>query len=124
MPKLQEKPSALKRELLKMKILSFFYFLGHFCPPGSGSGSAICMRIRIQQLKLMRIRIRIRIRIRNPASGAWIFRSKNNHTPCKFKVNLLIIFSRHLFYVNVRSNIFLAVFFRSNFFICWTKVGN
>ncbi len=36
-----------------MKILYFFYFLGHFCPPGSGS--AIWMRIRIQQLKLMRI---------------------------------------------------------------------
>ncbi len=41
-PKLQEKPSALKREhpaLQKMKILFFFGVLGHFCPPGSGSGS-------------------------------------------------------------------------------------
>ncbi len=59
--KLQEKPSALKREhpaLQNMKILYFFsIFVGHFCPPGSGSGYAIWMRIRIriQQLKLMRI---------------------------------------------------------------------
>ncbi len=43
-----------------MKILYFFFFVGHFCPPGSGS--AIWMRVRIQQLNLMRIRIRIRIR--------------------------------------------------------------
>jgi hypothetical protein len=45
MPKLQEKPSALKREhpaLQKMKILSFFYFLGSFLPSWS--------RIRIRNL--------------------------------------------------------------------------
>jgi hypothetical protein len=55
MPKLQKKHSALKREhpaLQKMKILSFFLFLGSFLPSW----------IRIQQLKL----IRIQIRIRNP----------------------------------------------------------
>jgi hypothetical protein len=37
MSKLQEKPSALKREhpaLQKMKFLYFFMFVGHFCPPG------------------------------------------------------------------------------------------
>jgi hypothetical protein len=42
------------------KFCTFFYFfVGHFCPPGSGSGSAIWMRIRIriQQLKLMRIHV-------------------------------------------------------------------
>jgi hypothetical protein len=36
MPKLQEKPSALKREhpaLKSMKILDFFYFCGSFLPP-------------------------------------------------------------------------------------------
>jgi hypothetical protein len=58
MPKLQEKPSALKREhpaLQKMKILSFFsIFWVHFCPPGSGSAICMRIRIRIQQLKLMR----------------------------------------------------------------------
>jgi hypothetical protein len=41
MPKLQEKPSALKREhpvLKNMKILDFFaIFVGHFCPSGSRS---------------------------------------------------------------------------------------
>jgi hypothetical protein len=41
MPKLQEKPSVLKREhpvLKAMKILAFFsIFVGLFCPPGSGS---------------------------------------------------------------------------------------
>jgi hypothetical protein len=41
MSKLQEKPSALKREhpaLQKMKfIYKKFYVVGHFCPPGSGS---------------------------------------------------------------------------------------
>jgi hypothetical protein len=49
-PKLQEKPSALKRD--ENSVL-FSIFSVHFCPPGSGS--AICMRIRIQKLKLMRI---------------------------------------------------------------------
>jgi hypothetical protein len=47
-PKLQEKPSALKREqpeLKIMKILDFTYFSGSFLPSW----------IRIQQLKLMRI---------------------------------------------------------------------
>jgi hypothetical protein len=42
--KLQEKPSALKREhpaLQNMKFLNFFIFLGHFCPPGSGSTGLI-----------------------------------------------------------------------------------
>jgi hypothetical protein len=40
MSTLQEKPSALKREhpaLQKMKLVNFFKFFGHFCPPGSGS---------------------------------------------------------------------------------------
>ncbi len=45
MHKLQEKPSALKREhpvFKNMKILDFFQFLWViFCPSGSGSGSAI-----------------------------------------------------------------------------------
>jgi hypothetical protein len=45
MPKLQEKPSALKREhpvLKNMKILDFIRFLWViFALPGSGSGSAI-----------------------------------------------------------------------------------
>jgi hypothetical protein len=42
-PKLQEKPSTLKREhpaLQNMKILYFLYFVGHICPPGSGAGSS------------------------------------------------------------------------------------
>jgi hypothetical protein len=39
----------------KWKFLTFYIFVGTFCPPGSGS--AFWMRIRIQQLKLMRIRI-------------------------------------------------------------------
>jgi hypothetical protein len=50
MHKLQEKPSALKKEhstLQNMKILTFTIFVGHFCPPRSGSW--------IQQLELMRI---------------------------------------------------------------------
>jgi hypothetical protein len=41
---LQEKISALKREhpaLQKMKFINFFYFFGHFCPPGSGSKDPI-----------------------------------------------------------------------------------
>ncbi len=41
MSKLQEKPSALKREhpaLQKMKFINFFMFWGHFCPTGSRSG--------------------------------------------------------------------------------------
>jgi hypothetical protein len=45
MPKLQEKPSALKREhpaLQKIKILSFFYFFGSFLPSW--------IRIRIRNL--------------------------------------------------------------------------
>jgi hypothetical protein len=37
MSKLQEKPSALKREhppaLQKMNLLTFSMFAGHFCPP-------------------------------------------------------------------------------------------
>jgi hypothetical protein len=40
MPKLQEKPSALKREHpvhKNMKILDFSIFVGHFCPPRSES---------------------------------------------------------------------------------------
>jgi len=43
--KLQEKPSAFRREhpaLQMMKLINcfllFYTFLGHFCPPGSGSG--------------------------------------------------------------------------------------
>jgi hypothetical protein len=50
--KLQEKPSALKREhpaLQNMKILYFFYIRGTFLPSW--------IRIRVQQIKLMRIRI-------------------------------------------------------------------
>jgi hypothetical protein len=51
--KLQEKPSAVKREhpvLKNMKILDFFLFLcGSFLPSW--------IRIRIQQLKLMRIHV-------------------------------------------------------------------
>ncbi len=50
-PKLQEKPSALKREhpaLQKMKILSFFLFFWDIFLPS-------WIRIRIQQLKLKRI---------------------------------------------------------------------
>jgi hypothetical protein len=45
MPKLQEKPSALKREHPELKkhensrLVSIF--VGGFCPAGSGSGSAI-----------------------------------------------------------------------------------
>jgi hypothetical protein len=43
--KLQEKPSALKREhaaLQQMKFINFFsIFVGHFCPLGSGSGNPI-----------------------------------------------------------------------------------
>jgi hypothetical protein len=43
MSKLQEKPSALKREhpaLQTMKFPDLFYiFVGHLFPPGSGSGS-------------------------------------------------------------------------------------
>jgi hypothetical protein len=34
------KPSALKKNiqhLKKLNLLTFFYLLGHFCPPGSGS---------------------------------------------------------------------------------------
>jgi len=45
MPKLQEKPSALKREhpaLQKMKILSFFLYFGSFSPSW--------IRIRIRNL--------------------------------------------------------------------------
>jgi hypothetical protein len=46
--KLQEKPSALKREhpaLQQLKFISFFsIFVSHFCLPGSGSGSH---RVRI-----------------------------------------------------------------------------
>ncbi len=41
--KQKEKPSALKREhpaLQNMNFLNFFYFVGHFCSPGSGSKSA------------------------------------------------------------------------------------
>jgi hypothetical protein len=40
MSKLQEKPSALKREHTALQSLKFLpFFVGHFCPPGSGSGS-------------------------------------------------------------------------------------
>jgi hypothetical protein len=43
MSKLQEKPTALRREhqaLQNMEFLKFFsIFVGHFCHPGSGSGS-------------------------------------------------------------------------------------
>ncbi len=44
MSKLQENPSAIKREhpaLQKWDLLTFSYFEGHFCPPGSGSGAPI-----------------------------------------------------------------------------------
>jgi hypothetical protein len=52
--KLQEKPSALKREhpaLQNMKFCTFFYFCGSFLPSW--------IRIQIQQLKEMDIRIQI-----------------------------------------------------------------
>jgi hypothetical protein len=51
MSKLQEHPSALKREhrlLHKIKFINFFYVCGHFCPPGYGSRLRIRVRIRIQ----------------------------------------------------------------------------
>jgi hypothetical protein len=41
---LQEKPSALKREhpaLKRMKFITFFVFVGHFCTPGSRLKSCI-----------------------------------------------------------------------------------
>jgi hypothetical protein len=49
MPKLKEKPSALKKRTssnLKHEISSLFsFFVSHFCPLGSGSGSAYGTRI-------------------------------------------------------------------------------
>ncbi len=51
MSKLQEKPSALKREhpaLQKLNLLIFFMFVGLFCPPVSGAGCILRIRIRIQ----------------------------------------------------------------------------
>jgi hypothetical protein len=41
MSKLQEKPSALKREHSKMKFIIFAMFLGHCCPPEAGSRGPI-----------------------------------------------------------------------------------
>jgi hypothetical protein len=51
MSKLQEKPSALKREhpALQIKFINFFSMsVGHFSPLGSGSGLRIQIRIRIK----------------------------------------------------------------------------
>jgi hypothetical protein len=56
MSKLQEKPSALKREhpaLRKMKFLNLIFFVGHFCPPGSGSGSTELIESGYRSLTLL-----------------------------------------------------------------------
>ena len=56
MSKLQEKPSALKREhpaLRKMKFLNLIFFVGHFCPPGSGSGSTDLIESGYRSLTLL-----------------------------------------------------------------------
>ncbi len=56
----------------KWNLLTFFCFVGNFCPPVSGSGLRIRIRIRIQGSHWIRIRIRIqgshwiRIRIQLP----------------------------------------------------------
>ncbi len=56
MSKLQEKPSALKKEhptLQTMKFLNFFsVFVGHFCPPGFGSGSGSETLVKRQNLNM------------------------------------------------------------------------
>ncbi len=61
MSKLQEKPSALKKEhrtLPKMKFINFFsMFVSHFCIPVSGYGLRIRIQVQIQGHHWIRIRI-------------------------------------------------------------------